>query len=131
MGGTLSKINYYKINKVIDIAQKNNKYGHKLLLTNGNEQIVYFTEKEESKFKIGLEYSNMYKPIIKLNYENVKDLKDYNCIHQNGETITNFTVEYNNGTLEKFMLNSFQLDLFWKLFKQTQKGKEIKNRLQV
>ena len=131
MGGTLSKINYYRINEVIDIEPKNNKYGYKLLLSNGSEKIIYLNKKDDLKFKSGLYYSNMYKPIIKLDYQNIKDLKDYNYTHNNEETITNFTIEYNNGNLEKFMLNSFQLDLFWKLFKHTQKGKEIKNRLQV
>ena len=129
MGSQLSKINYYKINEVIDIECKNNKYGHKLLLNNGNEKIVYFTEKEEAKFKIGLEYSNMYKPIIKLDYEKIEDIKEYNYIIQNEETNTNFTIQYNNGTNEKVLYNSFQLDLFWSLFTKIQKGQEIKKRI--
>lgn len=129
MGSQLSKINYYQINEVIDIARKNNKYGHKLLLTNGNEKIVYFTEKEESKFKLSIEYSNMFKPIINFQYENISDIKNYNYIHFDKDTTTHFTIEYNNGISENVIFNSLQLDLFWSLFEKTQKGKEIKKRI--
>lgn len=129
MGSQLSKINYYHINEIIDIASKNNKYGHKLLLTDGSEKTIYLNDKEEEKFKASLAYSNMYKPIIKFNYEIIEDIKDYNYYNQNEDITTHFTIEYNNGKSEKVILNSFQLDLFWTLFQKTKKGKEIKKRI--
>ncbi len=128
MGGKSSKINYYKINEVIDIESKNNKYGHKLLLTDGTEKIIYLTIEEEKQFKSDLMYSNMFKPIIKFDYENIGDIKNYRYIN-NQDSLTHFTIEYYNGKSENAMLNSFQLDLFWSLFTKTQKGKEMKKRL--
>ena len=129
MGSQLSKINYYQINEVIDIARKNNKYGHKLLLQDGSEKIIYLTEKEEAKFKSNIAYSEMFKPIIKFKYEIIDDIKNYKYSAQNEDIITQFTIDYNNGISENVILNGFQLDLFWKLFQKTEKGKEIKKKL--
>jgi hypothetical protein len=129
MGSDFSKINYYNINEIIDIAPKNNKYGHKLLLQDGSEKIIYLTEKEEAKFKSNIAYSDMFKPIIKCKYEIIDDIKNYQYSAQNEDIITQFTIDYNNGLSENVILNGFQLDLFWKLFQKTEKGKEIKKKL--
>lgn len=104
---TIEDINLYKLPKRCD---------HLITYENGEDIIVSFSLKKESKFRNRHRFAILYKPINDIYFIDIKKIDNYkdDSVKDN----YSFTLIYNEQSKQKsqdFTINKFQNYLFWKL----------------
>lgn len=140
MGLNSSKINYYKIDKIIGPFFINNKLNEYIIIyNNGTDKKVQFTKNKEKEFNNIYKHSLLLKPVAFIKYSNIDNITNFKIFTDLESTkiinddIYSFDITYLDKSTQTLNLNKYQEDTFWKLFKlmNRKKYEECKNVIKV